>query len=55
MWSELVAKVDEMYGASLLSAIAAYAMFSGAGGGIVEMCVTGVIALLVTKAVKSTS
>lgn len=53
MWTELVNKVDEMYGASLLAGIAAFAMYLGLDGGIVEMCITGVIALLVTKAVKN--
>ena len=53
MWNELIAKVDEMYGATLLTSIAGAAMYLNINGGVVEMCVTGVIALLVTKAAKA--
>ena len=53
MWSELIGKVDEMVGAGLLTGIAGVAMYINYTGGVVEMCVTGIIALLVTKAVKS--
>ena len=52
MWKELLSKVDEMYGATLLTGVGLYAMHIGYEGGVVEMCVTGVIALLVTKAAK---
>ena len=53
MWNELIAKVDEMYGATLLTSIAGAAMYLNINGGVVEMCITGVIALLVTKAAKA--
>lgn len=53
MWNELKSKVDEMYGATLLTGIAVYAMYLGTAEGVVEMCITGMIALLVTKAVRN--
>lgn len=53
MWNELIGKVDEMFGAGLLTLVAVYAMHMGINSGIVEMSITGVIALLVTRAVKS--
>jgi hypothetical protein len=53
MWSELISKIDEMYGATLLAGIGLYAMYMQMNGGVVEMAITGVIALLVTKAARS--
>jgi cobalamin synthase len=53
MWKELIGKLDEMYGATLLAGIALYAMYMQINGGVVEMAITGVIALLVSKAVRS--
>jgi hypothetical protein len=53
MWSELISKIDEMYGATLLAGIGLYAMYMQIDGGVVEMAITGVIALLVTKAARS--
>jgi hypothetical protein len=52
MFEELSKRVDEMYGATLLTGVALYSMHMGIDGGIVELCIGGVIALLVTKAVK---
>ena len=53
VWTELISRIDEMYGASLLTGVALYAMHLGVDGGIVELCATGVVALLVTKAAKA--
>ena len=55
MWSELISKVDEMYGATLLAVLGGAAMYLNEDGGIVEICVTGIVALLVTKAVRGRS
>jgi hypothetical protein len=55
MWSELIGKIDEMYGATLLAVIGGTAMYLKVDGGIVDACVTGIVALLVTKAVRSNS
>ena len=55
MWSELIGRIDEMYGASLLSIVAAAAMYLNYDGGIVEMCVSGIVALLVAKVVRPQS
>ena len=52
VWTELISKIDEMYGATLLTGVALYAMYMGLDGGVIEMSITGVVALLVTKAVK---
>ena len=52
MFSELISKIDEMYGATLLAAIGGSAMYLKVDGGIVDACVTGIVALLVTKAVR---
>lgn len=52
MFTELISKIDEMYGASLLAGIGLYAIYMGLESGIVEMTITGVIALLVTKAAR---
>lgn len=53
MMKELMGRVDEMYGATLLAGIGIYAMQVGINGGVVEMCITGVVALLVAKAARS--
>jgi hypothetical protein len=53
MWNELISKLDEMYGATLLAVIGGAAMYWNVDGGIVDACVAGIIALLVTKAVRS--
>ena len=52
MWSELISKVDEMYGAGLLALLGASGMYLGIDG-VVEMCVPGIVALLTVKAVKA--
>lgn len=53
MWTELISKIDEMYGATLLAVIGGIAMYLKVDGGIADACVTGIVALLVTKAVRS--
>lgn len=53
MWDGLISKIDEMYGATLLAGIGGAAMYLKVDGGIVDACVAGIIALLVTKAVRS--
>ena len=55
MWSELIGRLDEMYGATLLAGIGGGAMYYKVDGGIVDACVTGIVALLVVKAVRSQS
>jgi hypothetical protein len=52
MFEELIKKVDEMYGATLLTGVALYSMHMGIDAGVVELCIGGVIALLVSKAVR---
>ena len=53
MYSDLISKLDEMYGATLLAVIGGSAMYLKVDGGIVDACVTGIVALLVTKAVRA--
>lgn len=48
IWS----KLDEVIGASLLTAVCIIAMFLGYDSGVAQMCITGVVALLVAKATK---
>ena len=52
MWNELISKIDEMYGAGLLALLGAGGMYFGVDG-VIEMCVPGIVALLMAKAVKS--
>lgn len=53
MIQELLGRVDEMVGAGLLTGVALYAMYSGMESGIPEMCITGVVALLATRAARA--
>jgi hypothetical protein len=50
MWTELIAKIDEMWGAGLLAALGGIGMYLEVSG-VVEMCVPGIVALLMAKAV----
>ena len=53
MVENFMSRVDEIIGAGMLTGIAIYAMRLGSNGGVVEMAITGIIALLVTQAVKN--
>ena len=53
MMENFMSRVDEIIGAGMLTGIAIYAMHLGSNGGVVEMAITGIIALLVTQAVKN--
>lgn len=52
MMKEFMGRLDEVLGAGMLSGIAIYGMSQGAME-IAQACVTGVVALLAVKAVKS--
>jgi hypothetical protein len=49
---EIWTKLDEVIGASLLTAVCIIAMVLGYDSGVAQMCITGVVALLVAKTVK---
>jgi hypothetical protein len=48
MWD----KLDEVIGAGMLTAVCVIAMILGYDSGVAQMCITGVVALLVAKTVK---
>ena len=48
MWE----KLDEVLGAAMLTAVCVIAMILGYDSGVAQMCITGVVALLVAKAAK---
>ena len=48
MWS----KLDEVLGASMLTGIAGAAMYLSYDFGVVQMCITGIVALLAVGAAK---
>ena len=50
MWE----KLDEVLGAAMLTAVCVIAMILGYDSGVAQMCITGVVALLVAKAAKNT-
>lgn len=48
MWE----KLDEVLGAMMLTSVCIIAMLLGYNSGVAQMCITGVVALLVAKATK---
>ena len=51
MWDELISKIDEMWGATLLTGLGVYGISVGAID-IAQVCVPGIVALLVAKTVR---
>jgi hypothetical protein len=55
MWKEFIGRLDEILGASMLTAVAIIAMVLEYDAGTAQMCITGVVALLAVKAAKGGS
>jgi hypothetical protein len=49
---EIWSKLDEVIGAGMLTAVCVIAMILGYDSGVAQMCITGVVALLVAKTVR---
>jgi hypothetical protein len=49
---EIWTKLDEVIGAGMLTFVCVLAMYLGYDSGVAQMCITGVVALLVAKTVK---
>jgi hypothetical protein len=49
---EIWSKLDEVIGAGMLTGVCITAMVFGYDSGVAQMCITGVVALLVAKTVK---